>query len=143
MAFWIGWVTTAAARPARVKAAALSIDAKVAGAFAGSGWPRRGGTGKAIGKRCVDCHQDTHQGQFSDGKTTDCARCHATEDFKTPKFDHDRDSRFRLDAQHALLECSKCHHSYNTPFGPLVRYKPLGVECGDCHKLGAVGRRKG
>ena len=99
--------------------------------------------GKAIGKRCADCHQDKHQGQFSDGKGTDCARCHETVDFKKPKFDHDRDSRFRLDAQHALLDCSKCHHSYETPFGPLVRYKPLGVECGDCHKLGAVVRRKG
>lgn len=99
--------------------------------------------GKAAGKNCADCHKDQHQGQFSNGKTTDCARCHNNDDFHKLRFDHDRDSRFRLDAQHALLECAKCHKSYETPFGPVVRYKPLGVECGDCHKLGSVGRGKG
>ena len=99
--------------------------------------------GKVAGKNCADCHRDQHQGQFVNGKSTDCARCHGVEDFHKTRFDHDRDSRFRLDAQHVLLECSKCHKSYDTPFGPVVRYKPLGVECGDCHKLAAVGRGRG
>ncbi len=99
--------------------------------------------GKVAGKNCSDCHRDQHQGQFANGKSTDCARCHGVEDFHKTRFDHDRDSRFRLDAQHALLECAKCHKSYETPFGPVVRYKPLGVECGDCHRLSAVGRGKG
>ncbi len=97
--------------------------------------------GKAAGKNCVDCHRDQHQGQFGQGKTIDCARCHSTEDFHKPRFDHSRDSRFALDAQHAPLACEACHKTYESPAGPVVRYKPLGVECGDCHKL--ANKRQG
>jgi hypothetical protein len=59
-----------------------------------------------------------------------------SESFERLEFDHDRDSRFPLDAQHAPIACDKCHVTYQTAAGPVVRYKPLGVECGDCHRLG-------
>ena len=42
-----------------------------------------------------------------------------------------------LDEVHVALDCAKCHKSYETAAGPLVRYRPLGTTCGDCHTLGA------
>lgn len=99
--------------------------------------------GKVAGKRCVDCHRDQHQGQFASGGSIDCARCHDAVEWKKPHFVHDRDSRFKLDAQHAPLACEKCHQTYPSSAGPVVRYKPLGVECGDCHRLSKSGEVKG
>lgn len=98
--------------------------------------------GAPAGKHCVDCHRDQHQGQFGVGKSIDCARCHDATDFEKPHFDHDHDSRFPLDAQHASLKCESCHKTYESAAGPVVRYKPLGVECGDCHRLGNKHRRE-
>ena len=37
------------------------------------------------------------------------------------------------------VACAKCHVGYQTGSGPIVRYKPLGTACGDCHKLGKSG----
>ncbi len=83
---------------------------------------------------CAECHADVHAGQFSRNNTTDCAKCHqSTESFKTLVFNHARDSRFALDENHAKLACDACHKPYDTPAGPLVRYKPLGTQCSDCH----------
>ena len=94
--------------------------------------------GPALGQRCEQCHADPHAGQFLGVGGTDCARCHGQQDFHTLHFDHQR-TRFPLDATHAKVECARCHTAYDTPRGPLVRYKPLGLTCGDCHQLGAGG----
>jgi cytochrome c3-like protein len=84
------------------------------------------------GKRCADCHQDPHVAQFAVAGVTDCARCH--EDAGGLAFDHRKDSRFPLDEQHGDVECAKCHVPWPLPGGGMaVRYKPLGVECVDCH----------
>jgi len=90
---------------------------------------------RANGTRCVDCHADPHAGQFAQGGATDCAACHATTpDFMALDFDHQRDARFALDSTHARLACSDCHVPWPLPGGgSAVRYKPLGIECGDCH----------
>ncbi|HEX5053423.1 MAG TPA: cytochrome c3 family protein [Planctomycetota bacterium] len=95
--------------------------------------------GKAAGSSCASCHQDPHAGQFAAGGTTDCARCHGPVRWQDMQFDHDQQSRFALDRVHARLACSKCHLGYETSTGTIVRYKPLGVACGDCHRLGAKG----
>lgn len=100
--------------------------------------------GPPAGTRCADCHRDVHQGQFATDSTgaVDCARCHGLEDFRKPHFDHQKDSRFVLDKQHRDLDCAKCHKTYVSAAGPVVRYKPLGTTCGDCHQLGAKGVRR-
>ncbi len=93
---------------------------------------------------CAACHRDVHAGQFIIAGVNDCARCHKnTAAFKPVDFVHDRDSKYKLDADHAKLDCTACHKTYETEEGPLVRYKPLGVECADCHdgRRGA-GERK-
>ncbi len=100
---------------------------------------------RAAGTRCTDCHADPHVGQFAHDGSTDCARCHTpTADFLTVRFDHQRDSRFRLDETHEPLACSACHVPWPVPGGgSAVRYKPLGVVCGDCHDARGGLRKQG
>jgi hypothetical protein len=100
-----------------------------------------GGLGAAPGKRCSDCHDDVHRGQFAVGKearrATDCRRCHQPTSWPEIRFDHGRDSRFRLDATHRQLACSRCHVPRQQRDGStFVRYRPLGRDCADCHHLG-------
>lgn len=89
---------------------------------------------KAAPKACNACHEDIHWGQFRIGTETDCARCHkSTDDFKTIVFDHDKDSRFPLDKDHRSLACVACHKPVEFEGRSIVRYKPLGIVCADCH----------
>lgn len=88
----------------------------------------------ARGTACADCHADPHAGQFQAGGKTDCRRCHsATDSFKRLSFDHDRDSRFALGEAHRSLDCAACHKPFAHGDGQVVRYRPLGTECADCH----------
>ncbi len=90
-------------------------------------------------KRCADCHADPHVGQFATKGVTDCARCH--QDSGANSFDHQRDSRYALDEVHAQVACAACHVPWPLPGGgEAVRYKPLGVECVDCHDPGFLER---
>jgi len=97
----------------------------------------------ARGTQCADCHLDPHAAQFADAGRTDCARCHLDgPDFRSTRFDHQRDARFALDATHARLACAACHRPATLPDGTrAVRYKPLGRECADCHSAGGGERR--
>ena len=82
---------------------------------------------------CATCHFDVHAGQFEVAGRTDCARCHVETDFRNVRFDHNRDAKFALDEHHATLACISCHAVYDTPDGPVTRYRPLGTQCVDCH----------
>ncbi len=99
--------------------------------------------GRAAGADCSACHVDVHAGQFARGGVTDCARCHdARLPLREVRFDHQRDARFALDKNHEKLACAACHRPTATSDGRVVvRYKPLGVECADCH--GVSGRKGG
>jgi hypothetical protein len=84
------------------------------------------------GTGCAACHQDNdpHGGQF-EGRS--CDTCHTTNAFALPRFDHDR-TRFPLDGEHENATCQSCHVADTDPSGrSVVRYRPLGVECRDCH----------
>ncbi len=94
--------------------------------------------GVVRGTRCSDCHADPHAGQFRHDGATDCTRCHSPASFHELRFDHQQ-TRFPLDAVHRSLPCSRCHVGYAVGEVTVVRYKPLGTACGDCHKLGARG----
>jgi hypothetical protein len=108
--------------------------------------------GRSLGKApqdCAACHDDPHLGQFArldleGARRTDCARCHdEAAAFESLRFDHGRDSRFALDATHSALACDACHKPQ--PIGDgrsVIRYRPLGVQCADCHGgREEVGRR--
>jgi hypothetical protein len=91
--------------------------------------------GATRGRACADCHADPHLGQFAASGRTDCARCHTAAVFAPARFDHQRDSAFPLDETHRRLECARCHHPVTRGDRTMVRYKPLGTRCGDCHVL--------
>jgi hypothetical protein len=91
---------------------------------------------------CASCHQDVHRGQFAarvtaDGAHVDCAACHVTTDWFAERFDHDRDSRFPLRGGHERTACTACHRPVDAAEPGLLHFKPLPVECRDCH-TGAV-----
>ena len=95
--------------------------------------------GTLPGTACQDCHEDSHVGQFAVDGVTDCERCHQTSHgFDDLLFDHQTDSRFALDEVHVELECEACHRPVLVAGVEAVRYKPLGVDCSDCHDPSAV-----
>jgi hypothetical protein len=127
-------------RGAHVRAACSACHPPANGA---AGTPR---LGRAAGTTCASCHADPHAGQFAAaaGAATDCARCHGEVAWRELAFDHRRDSRFVLDATHRTLACSRCHVAQPVADRLVVRYRPLGTKCGDCHRLGGRdGAREG
>ncbi len=91
--------------------------------------------GRTLGSNCAACHDDAHFGQFGTRQENRCERCHeSTASFAELIFDHQLDSRFLLDPDHAELECAACHKPWPlSDGGEAVRYKPLGLDCVDCH----------
>jgi hypothetical protein len=84
---------------------------------------------------CVDCHDDIHNDQFqvTTNKKVNCERCHQTDGWKNIIFDHNKDSRFPLKGKHRNVLCEKCHPIQEIN-GKRVRiYKPLKIECKNCH----------
>lgn len=124
-AFWTGH----ALEGAHAKASCESCHVQGKATHAGT---RTMGKAK---KECFECHDNPHMGQFRIAGQTDCRRCHAPDlQWKAKKFSHDTDSRFKLGKDHQGLACSKCHMDYMLPGGgKVVRYKPLGTQCKDCH----------
>lgn len=78
-------------------------------------------------KDCYSCHRKDddrkgHKGRFG----TKCQSCHTASDWKTLRFDHDRDTRYPLLARHRSVKCVACHT------GTLYVQK-LASTCVSCH----------
>ena len=82
--------------------------------------------------KCEDCHTDIHQKQFSVNGTTDCTLCHAFENWKAVRFNHDQ-TRFKLDGGHKGVECRKCHTEKTTGSITYIQYKNTQMQCSSCH----------
>jgi mono/diheme cytochrome c family protein len=85
-----------------------------------------------------------HAGQFARQNVTDCARCHSDKGkFTETSFDHQRDSVFKLDADHMKLACAACHRPTQVAANlTIIRYRPLGTRCEDCHDSRGLGARR-
>ena len=85
--------------------------------------------------RCSGCHKDIHFAQFRVAGQTACESCHASQQaWRDLAFDHNRQSRFKLDAAHGKLACRQCHPEVTLANGVrIIQYKPLKMECRDCH----------
>lgn len=109
--------------------------------------PKSGDQGKmdliftGLSKTCYTCHTDIHRGQFAEKmvmetgevSVTRCERCHTSANWLPDKFDHNRDSRFKLEGAHKKVTCNGCHMKIEEPGGTFVRFKPLNMACKDCH----------
>lgn len=87
---------------------------------------------KGLSQQCATCHQDVHGKQFEHNGRTDCAVCHTVNAWNVTKFDHNT-TNYRLDGQHKLVSCAKCHKA-TLANNPSIRlYKIEKYECIDCH----------
>lgn len=77
-------------------------------------------------KECADCHTDIHQNTVGH----DCDRCHNNQSFVVTNITRiHQESRFPLVGVHKTADCVSCHPSESN-----LQFKPLGVECVDCHR---------
>jgi hypothetical protein len=96
----------------------------------------------APSSQCVACHlkNDVHKGRFAEK----CETCHGETSWKTLKFEHERDTGFRLREAHSRIKCDACHtgklYVDKTPKAcngchakKDVHRGSLGTACESCH----------
>ena len=73
---------------------------------------------------CIACHRkdDRHKGMLGEK----CETCHGEQNWKTTRFDHDRDTRYPLRGKHRTATCQSCHTQ------PAYKVKLQSV-CIACH----------
>lgn len=77
--------------------------------------------------RCITCHENIHGSQKP--KFQKCQSCHYTKDWEprsSMRFDHNKDTRYKLTGSHVSVKCFDCHK--NKKWAPLKFQK-----CTDCH----------
>ena len=89
----------------------------------------------SLSLECNGCHEDIHRGQFVRENETavNCARCHLPNSWKPDKFDHGRDTVFKLDGAHMKVACTGCHKPTIENGKAFIKYKPLDTKCSSCH----------
>jgi len=93
-----------------------------------------------LNRRCMDCHKDIHKDQFvempiiDNNKVINCDRCHTPEQWKPSKFDHNKQSAFKLEGSHLKTPCTGCHKTVGSGEKAYILYKPLDSACASCHK---------
>ncbi|MFV2059035.1 MAG: cytochrome C [Gammaproteobacteria bacterium] len=83
---------------------------------------------KKKARQCYSCHKqdDEHKGTF--GKK--CQTCHGVKNWWVKrKFQHDRDTKFKLKGKHKKADCNDCHRGGN------VYKEKLKQTCYTCHKV--------
>ncbi len=95
-------------------------------------------------RACVECHraQNPHGEQFAQRRDKGaCDACHVDFAFvPASKFDHNRDSSYRLEGAHARTPCASCHVPAMTTDGKkFVTYRPTPTKCEACHTSGPIG----
>jgi len=80
---------------------------------------------KSASKQCLQCHMDddVHKARLG----PNCAQCHNTNGWNLWRFDHNKDTHFKLDGAHEKLHCYHCHAT------PAVNGIELNQSCGFCH----------
>ena len=89
-------------------------------------------------KECASCHKkdDVHKRRLGTG----CALCHNQNAWKVWRFDHDKQTDFKLDGAHKKRHCYACHRQ------PVDGDLDLPSTCYQCHEeddahLGNFGQR--
>jgi hypothetical protein len=87
---------------------------------------------------CLGCHDDVHRKTLSD----DCMKCHDFKGWKSLKFDHEKNSKYKLTGKHSDVKCESCHPRYpedksvkgTEKINLALQFKPIKNEkCDDCH----------
>lgn len=82
--------------------------------------------------RCVDCHQDAHNGALADQEHGECGACHTPHGFSPSSFGvaQHASTGFALDGMHVAAPCAACHGSEH----PRLTFEAKGNDCQSCHK---------
>ncbi len=89
-----------------------------------------------IGERCVDCHEDVHEGYISEKYYPDqsCENCHSVSSWQENKFNHDL-TEFKLLGAHSKQNCMACHiadeENYDNKY---ENFQYLSMDCWKCHE---------
>ncbi|MGA9119261.1 MAG: cytochrome C [Bacteroidota bacterium] len=94
-----------------------------------------------VATACASCHEEPHAGQFAANGTTRCEPCHTAVSWKNITLNHSK-TRFPLTGQHESVPCAQCHKQERINNKNVVRYRPLGIACEDCHAPGSTGDAK-
>lgn len=86
--------------------------------------------------RCLDCHQDEHQGQFAAVPYLNrCEQCHTLNGYRPSTYSlmqHGK-SRFVLSGGHAAVACGDCHKKASDAAAAPARYRMDDRSCTACH----------
>ncbi len=89
---------------------------------------------KPIAGTCITCHRDPHFGQFRLLRPVkSCNKCHVTAGWENLQFEHNRDSRFKLENAHARVACEDCHKPVRVKQKVFILYRPINPACKTCH----------
>lgn len=82
-------------------------------------------TYKDVDRKCYSCHEkdDEHEGRLGQ----QCQMCHNPNGWRIWDFDHNKQTRFKLEGKHSKLHCHACHKQKVS-----VVKNQLGA-CNDCH----------
>ncbi len=83
--------------------------------------------------RCLDCHVDSHKGEFSARDGGECAQCHRVSGFLPTRFDTDAHAStpFPLLGRHLAVACGSCHKQ---PARPRLDWHVADTRCESCHE---------
>jgi hypothetical protein len=83
---------------------------------------------------CEGCHADIHGGQFiASPPVKRCYECHAVSTWRDFGFDHDQNTRYRLEGKHRFARCDGCHTEVFEDGSRYVRYRGVSTSCEACH----------
>lgn len=88
-----------------------------------------------IGSKCVDCHNDFHQGFISSVyyPNQDCTTCHNSDTWGVVTFDHNR-TNWPLEGRHIDVACSQCHFELAGNNEVISQnFTNLEISCNACH----------
>jgi len=89
---------------------------------------------REIGKRCVDCHTNLHQGLISEKyyPETACENCHNETRWAAVTFDHQK-TNFGLSGAHQGKPCRDCHFRKDNTGVARQQFKETPQTCEGCH----------
>jgi len=87
-----------------------------------------------IGKQCIDCHKNIHQGILSEKYYPDntCENCHNESKWSSVSFDHHK-TNFELTGAHLQVSCRNCHFNKEKQGFTHQKFNSLATSCESCH----------
>ena len=93
-------------------------------------------TFRGIGERCVDCHEDVHEGYINEKyyPNQSCESCHVSASWIENQFDHNQ-TEFELLGVHAEQKCMDCHDlGEDAQQSRYQGFVELSAACNSCHE---------